>query len=183
MPSVAIYFLIKLGRIKVKKTASPPEHRFWNTVDLNGPIHPVYGKCWIWLGGKSRNGYGQFTISNRGIRAHRYSYELHIGPIPEGLSVLHHCDNPSCVNPKHLFVGSTFDNHQDKVRKGRQAKGETNGFSKLSDDEIREIRRRYKLKRGYHDPVNGQNGLAREFKVTQALISLVVRNEIWTHVK
>lgn len=157
--------------------------RFWSRVNKRGPVHPTLGRCWVWTGKLTPKGYGQIVTHGRGNRPHRYSYEIHVGVIPTGLFVLHKCDNPSCVNPKHLFVGTHQDNQADKTEKGRQAKGSKNGWAVLTEVQVANIRRRYKLKRGYHDPVNGQGGLAREFGVTQANISIIVRQEGWKHVK
>lgn len=177
-----LYVLIKSGRIRVTKNTSPPIHRFWNRLDKNGPIHPVCGQCWQWSGGTSHNGYGQFMVGGKGLRAHRFAYTLLIGPIPEGLDILHRCDNRMCVNPKHLFVGTALDNQRDKVVKERQARGEGNAAHKLTENEILEIRRRYKLRSNrYHDPINGQGALAREFKTTQANISIIVQRKGWKH--
>lgn len=156
--------------------------RFWARVDKNGPVHPVYGVCWLWIGPPNTRGYGQFMVAGKTLRAHRYSYELNCGEVPKGAGVLHKCDVRLCVNPSHLFVGDNAVNQADKVAKGRQARGEGNAAAELSDDQIREIRRRYRLKRNYHDPVNGQNALAREFRTSQANISLIVRGEAWKHV-
>lgn len=120
---------------------------FWSRVDKNGPVHPIYGSCWVWLGARLKGGlpYGQF----RDEKCHRISYRLLIGEIPDGLQVLHRCDNPSCVNPKHLFVGTPQDNMDDKIAKGRQgdsgtktpSNGSLNGNAKLSDAQVIEVRR------------------------------------------
>src|SRR5258708_7787002 len=80
--------------------------------------------CWLWCAGKTHDGYGRFNYRNKNnkskhIMAHRFMWELINGAIPEGLLVLHSCDNPSCVNPKHLFLGTHVDNMQDMVSKGR----------------------------------------------------------------
>jgi len=87
--------------------------RFWKKVDKSGD-------CWLWISGRDRpGGYGQFSCAGKQIRAHRYSWELHNGSIPEGLWVLHRCDNPPCVNPAHLFIGDRKANMDDAAAKGR----------------------------------------------------------------
>ncbi len=97
----------------------PIEKRFFRYVMIDVPA-----KCWNWLGCKSPQGYGKTSVAGRAARAHRVSYELHKGPIPEGMMVLHSCDNPSCVNPSHLSVGTAADNAADTVARGRQTRNE-----------------------------------------------------------
>jgi hypothetical protein len=94
----------------------PIEKRFWSKVKK------VDG-CWEWIGVKARNGYGLFTVSGRRLGAHRVVYTLIRGEIPEGFCVLHQCDNPGCVNPEHLFLGTNADNVADRNAKGRTARG------------------------------------------------------------
>ena len=90
----------------------PPEKRFWMQV------HKSSG-CWVWVGNRIPQGYGTIGVGGKPVRAHRYSWELHNGPIPDGLFVLHRCDNPPCVRPDHLFLGTALDNSRDCVDKGR----------------------------------------------------------------
>lgn len=102
--------------------------------------------CWHRPDGKCCNSWGYWEISFNGSteRAHRVAYQIAIGPIPDGLLVCHHCDNPSCINPDHLFLGTTKDNAIDRARKGRSGAngkpGQTNSMAKLKDTEVEEIR-------------------------------------------
>jgi DNA-binding CsgD family transcriptional regulator len=96
--------------------------------------------CWTWIGSCDRKGYGQLKVSSVYRKAHRISWELHYGPIPGGLCVLHHCDNPPCVRPDHLFLGTNHDNVIDSMIKGRRAQGEHNGNGKLTTKQVEEIR-------------------------------------------
>jgi hypothetical protein len=86
--------------------------RFWNKVNKTK-------KCWEWLATKNNKGYGRIQVNGKSRLAHRISYGLKNGEIPRGLEVLHKCDNPLCVNPKHLFLGTHKDNLQDMAKKGR----------------------------------------------------------------
>lgn len=106
------------------------EERFWSKVDRRGP-----DECWLWLAAKTKK-YGAFRINGRNLLSHRFSWELHYGEIPENLVVRHVvCNNPACVNPGHLALGTQADNIQDAVTAGRNR-----WVSKLTDKEVQEIK-------------------------------------------
>lgn len=114
-----------------------------NTIDdfLNRLV-VVENDCWVYTGARNSKGYGEFMIKCKLWKTHRLSYEYHCEPIPEGMLVLHTCDNPPCCNPDHLFIGTNQDNMDDKVNKNRQARnyGITNSFAVLSEDQVNDIR-------------------------------------------
>ena len=142
--------------------------------------------CWIWIGPRTTRGYGRFRLYRREIRAHRFAYEQAYGPIPEGLDVLHHCDNPPCVRPDHFFLGSNAENSADCLTKGRQAKGDhipserrargsRNGNAKLKEAQVIEIRKHHA------DGKANESQLAKEYSVSQAHISAIVLGKVWKH--
>lgn len=146
-----------------------------------------YGKpnsCWIWSKGKDDEGYGVIKIEGKSKKAHRTAYELFVGPIPEKLLVCHSCDNPSCVNPAHLFLGTSKDNTQDMIQKGRDRlnvnppKGERNGLSKLTEEQVKWIREVYSPRH----PVFGGNRLCEILGVSYSTIMFIVHNRNWKHV-
>lgn len=134
-------------------------------------VDPVTG-CWIWTG-LVRARYGAIWMDGKMMRAHRLSYEIYTGTkIPKGKHVLHDCDNPLCVNPKHLRLGTNQDNVDDRNRKERQARGNQHGLSKLTKEQVIEIRNR----------TESQRNLAEEYGVHHRLICKIKRREIWRHV-
>lgn len=152
------------------------EERFWEKVDKK-----LDDECWNWLAFLNEDGYGKFRIRKNEamIGAHRASWIIHFGEIPEGLQVLHHCDNPACVNPKHLFLGTHLDNMEDRTRKGRNIgfKGDENPNSKLSKDDVRLLRESYVP--GYYNCIE----LADRFGISVASVYRIVGNRGWKHIK
>ncbi len=137
--------------------------------------------CVVFTGSINRTGYGRIGRGRHQVSmsAHRASYELFIGPIPAGLWVLHRCDNPPCVNPVHLFLGTGKDNTQDCIAKGRfivgDHRGERHGMVKLKDADIPVIRARRAA--GEKLAV-----IAADFCVDQSLVSLIALRKIWRHI-
>lgn len=133
--------------------------------------------CWLWLGRLDKDGYGSIVINNKLQRAHRASYFLLKGPVPDGLIVRHTCDFPPCINPDHLLVGTHLDNTCDAFRRGRRVpmRGEGHTGSKLTDDSVTAIRARF---------ANGerQAALAAEFGVSVGATVAVIRRKTWKHV-
>lgn len=126
--------------------------------------------CWIWTGCRDKDGYGGVQVNRQKMRAHRVSYELHVGPIPEGMVVCHHCDTPSCINPAHLFVGAVQDNNLDKFRKGRHSYGEGHGRAKLDVESVKVIRSLKGIR---------LRDIAAIFDVSPSMIGYVRSGENW----
>lgn len=137
-------------------------NRFWSKVDRRGE-----DECWEWRRYRVR-GYGQFKIDGRWRRAHRVAWELTRSAIPAGLNVCHHCDNPTCCNPGHLFLGTHADNRADAVAKGRAATGERHGSAKIRDAQIPYIR-------AMCSAGLSQRDVARAYGIGDAQISQIMR--------
>ena len=152
--------------------------RFWKYVNKDLFVHPTCGPCWIWTA-STVSGYGQLRIDGKIELAHRLSWKIHLGPIPNGLWVLHKCDNHLCVNPDHLFLGTIRDNTADACRKGRNARGESHGHARLTEQDVLDIRSRYVEFRGNR---NNSRMLALEYKVGDRHIRQIVSRHWWNHI-
>jgi len=118
--------------------SQPIQDRFWTKVDKSK-------ECWEWQGGRNKQGYGMIQCDGKSAKAHRVSWELLHGKIPEGIKVLHKCDNPPCVNPDHLFLGTQRDNMQDCSKKGRMnpkdQRGEKHACAVLTNEIVLSMRK------------------------------------------
>lgn len=150
------------------RTRKEFQRHFWSRVVASGD-------CWLWTGVRTGSGYGEISRSGRYISAHRAAYEMLLGSIPDGLCVLHHCDNPLCVRPAHLFLGTHADNAADRNMKRRQARGERQGLAKLTSRRVRWIRKAYAAGLG------SQRKLADRFGVSQPTIWKIIHRKTWGH--
>jgi len=142
--------------------------RFWSKVDKQDE-----DECWEWMAARTDEGYGAFSIQRTSIVAHRFSWELMHGKLPEGMLVCHKCDNPPCVNPHHLFLGTQKRNMEDKVQKGRAARGSKIGNAVLKENDVIEIKRL--LECGL-----GPTEIARMYKVSQGAIMCIKSKRNWS---
>ena len=131
--------------------------------------------CWIWNGPKNPKGYGQIGMRPGALLTHRISYHLFKGPIPEGMMICHSCDNPSCVNPNHLFAGTAKDNASDMVKKGRHNYGEKSPAALLSEDAVLSIRKRWASRLTI-------TKLAKEYGLTVPAITSAIYGKSWKHI-
>lgn len=166
------YRAIRYGFLRLNKR-SKPDLRFFASFlkHQNG--------CWIWRKPFNKQGYGKIKIGQKYHFAHRYSWFLHYGPIPTGFFVLHKCDNPSCVNPAHLFLGTHVENMKDMRLKERQCRGVEKPKAKLTPESVRKIRKLFvPSSRRF-----GASALGRMFGVSNTVVKMVIKGRIWKHIQ
>ena len=142
----------------------------FDRVSVKGP-----DDCWLWQKAKNNSGYGWMFVGEKNWLAHRLSWILHNGEIPEGICVLHKCDVRTCVNPKHLFLGTRRDNNFDMIQKGRRrpdVRGSARSDAKLTEEKVLEIRA----------SADKSSSLASRFNVTATLINTVRKRRAWAHI-
>ncbi len=154
-----------------KWDGASPEERFWAKVDKT-PGQGPDGDCWGWLAGTRYGGYGYLRISGKIVAAHRFSYELHKGPIPEGKKVRHSCDNKLCPNPDHLLLGTHQTNMDDMVVRGRSSRGEARPCAKLTPENILTIRCDTRTVRQ----------IAADYNVSKSSIHHIKTGKSWKHI-
>lgn len=145
--------------------------RFWARVDRSGGE----SSCWIWTGAKNADGYGRLHFGGKADQAHRVAWQLKHGAIPHGKVIRHKvCDNPPCVNPAHLLLGSRADNVRDAVEKRRHVHGERSRSARLTEEQVADMRMRFR---------NGDSrySLAARFGVTHRMVCLIVNGQRWKH--
>ena len=149
------------------------EERFFEKVHIN-----TKNGCWEWTAYKDPNGYGRFRFDGQMRQAHRWSYQQHVGEIPANMCVCHQCDNPRCVNPEHLFLGTHQENMRDMMAKGRHRRSDSAGLRKLCESDVRAVKAML--------PKHGRGVcafLARWFGVSRKTISYIKRGKLWSHVQ
>lgn len=152
----------------------PARRNFWETVDVGDVF-----ECWPWLLSLNHAGYGQVSRGGRYMRAHRVAWELENGRrVPDGMCVLHACDNPRCCNPHHLRIGTHAENMREMVirRRGRSRRGTSHANAKLDEAAVRKIKAA--LGKG-----TSQRTLSREFRVSPACIWAIKNGRTWRHVE
>jgi hypothetical protein len=149
-----------------------PADAFWSLVRV------IPGNCWEWLGHKQQTGHGCWVKWGKRDKAYRWAYQFVIGPIPPKLFICHHCDNPSCCNPAHLYAGTHADNMRDMKDRGRAARliGETHPMAIFTEPDVRAVRAR--INAGESHRV-----IALSFGVSRATISMIACGKNWSHIK
>jgi hypothetical protein len=160
------------GYIFISKRGLSAYERFIS-LTLNNPNN----NCIEWIGAKQLKGYGRFNPNGKAMGAHRFSYEHYIGSIPFGMHILHRCDNPSCVNHEHLFLGTNLENVRDMMSKkrNRHKKGEDCTHSKLKNIQVIEIKNL--LSKGF-----GANEISKNLNIKRHYIESIKHNRAWNHI-
>lgn len=166
-------FELKIGN---KVNGIEPIVRFRKKVKINKK-----NGCWEWQGYRDRNGYGTFSTKFKMMKAHRFSYEYYNKKIPDNMLVCHTCDNPCCVNPEHLWLGTDCDNHRDMVKKGRfrTVYGEDCGSSKLSNNEVLHIRIFFNKNKNKMTKVKIIRLFSKKHEVSTVTIERILYNSTW----
>lgn len=148
----------------------PVAERFWSKVEQSDG-------CWLWQAARDGQGYGRIGSNRtRPLRAHRLAYEFTFGPIPEGMDVLHQCDNPPCVRPDHLRVGTHEDNVRDMYEKRRHTKGEDSHFAKVTGADVRAMREAWESGR------SSVRNLAAQYGLSPSGVRQIVYRRKWKHI-
>ena len=161
----------ELAAVVATDIAQKVVDRFWAKVKRGEGAD----SCWEWDAGTDRDGYGVFSFRGEWIYAHRFAHVAFCDPVPAGLLVCHHCDNPKCVRPDHLFLGTHGDNHADRGRKHRQARGAKCHTTKLNPAKVLAIR-------AGHGAGQSQRQLAAVFGVARNSIRCILSGKSWSHV-
>lgn len=180
----------RTGSLEPTRIVGDDAARLWSRVDRAGPIPghmPHLGPCWVWTGNQLKSGHGLIrSIEADTYLAHRLSWHLNVGPIPEGMCVLHHCDNPPCVRPDHLFIGTRADNTADMLRKNRQRVdagvaalrafhvGQDNPQARMTAQKVIELRERAAAGEHYND-------LAIVFGIAASTANAIILGNSWKH--
>ena len=164
------YAARKAGLDVPKRKPGKVGRDFWSMVEKTED-------CWLWRGTIGAGGYGYHSTLGKEIRAHRYVLEHILGQDISGKVVMHKCDNPRCCNPDHLVVGTQADNIKDKVAKKRQAMGEKNSNSKLTEKSVLELSERYATNLFTYRQLGGEYGVCED------TIKKAIRGIYWKHVK
>ena len=157
------------------KQHEPLSDRFWRFVEKTDG-------CWLWQGGNDGgDGYGRIRRGSKSIGSHRASWIIHFGEIPDGFEICHKCDNPPCVRPDHLFLGSASDNQSDSWAKGRRKppnnQGSLHGMSKLTEEQVKDIRNSYIPRQ-----IGCRQAIARRLGISVGTVNAIIWRQRWTHI-